>query len=722
MSVVLYRTDQPLTEWQVPPFEDSATHCVGYIEEAIQEGEGYISGQTSYKNLAKNMKIFDGIFVDNARSTMNTNFLRYNIRKFVETISDVREIGTVGSDAPQYKQYAEITNKVMNCIYTESQFPRSLRKALQWAAVTGVGYLWPKCKTEDYGFGERKIIFEPLGLLDVLPVQVPSTNDIQESYAVTIYEYMPIAEAHARFPLYQSVLVPVNRCTYPSRLTAKRLDWAEKFRYGDNTTRNWGNLYCEIRYTFIRDLRINSTGHELPMGDPSTSWFYKVPTLGQDIFGGIKNNQPTSRKATMMDCRVYPNLRCIITNPGVKRPMYDGPAFDWHGKIPAVQYVVDDWPWEALGLSLVESVGSIEQTKRKHERAMDQVIFARTDPPMGYDRTSVGGPKVENFDLFERKVRMGGDGVPKQTFQSLLPDEVQITDTNYKYLDYVRHCEEEQLGINDLGNMMAAKMNLDADSIDKMLETVGPIAKGIATSLEGGNAKIANMMKFMIPQWMDTKRLIEYIGPDKITPAIFDFDPSSMVPSHSIDEYINGELPFDIIDDIVVERASKYDKMTRARNFANNLRLISVPSTLLKITQAQEQLKYLQLYRGDFPISPHTVAKKLGIDNFGDIPGDTEFEKWVNWKKIQIALMAQERMLAAQLGLMPQGPEAGAGGAEGGTENAGGGGGQGPQEQAPPGQSNQHAGGRPPSGEAPPKIVMKGKHDGNPRTTVTESK
>jgi hypothetical protein len=344
---------------------------------------------------------------------------------------------------------------------------------------------------------------------------------------------------------------------------------------------------------------------------------------------------------------------------------------------------------------------------------------------MGYDRTSTGGPKVENFDLFERKTRMGGDGRPKDTFQSLLPDEVQVTDTNYKFLDYIRHCEEEQLGINDLGNLMASKMNLDADSIDKMLESVGPIAKGIATSLEGGNAKIANMMKFMIPQWMDTKRIIEYIGPDRINTIIEDFDPASMVPSHNIDEYINGELPFTIIDDVAIMTDSKYDKMTRARNFAKNLRLISVPSTLLKITQAQEQLKYLQLYRGDFPISPHTVAKKLGIDNFGDIPGDTEFEKWVNWKKIQIALMAQERELAANLGLMPTNPDNSAGGdGGGGTESPGGGSGAPPQGggQKPPGQDNHHAGGRPPSGKEPPKIVMKGKHDGKPRTTIVESK
>lgn len=697
MSVVIKQVEsQQVSYFQPPPFEETLLKGVGWVEEAIQEGEGYLSGQKSYKNLANNMNLFDGIYMDRSRSTLNTNFLKYNIRKFVEMISDVREIGTLGTDAPQFKQYADIENGVIKAVYQESAFPTQLRKVLQWASVSGVGYMWVKCKAQDYGFGERRIVFDPLGILDVLPVQVPSSNDVQDAYANTIYEYMPIAEAHARFPLFQHLLIPVNACNYPSRLTAKRLDWAEKFKYGDQT-RNWGNMYCEIRYTFIRDLRINRTGFELPMGDLNTSWFYKVPTLGQDIFGGIRNNQPFMRPATVMDCRLYPNLRLMITSPGVKTPMYDGPAFDWHGKMPAVQYTVDDWPWQALGSSLVEAVGDIERTKRKHERKMDQVITTRLNPPMGYDRTAVGGPKIENFDLFEENVRMGGDGEPRNTFQSLLPDSVEVTEHNFEFHELLSKMEETQLGINDLGTIMNAKLNLTSDSFDKALETVGPIAKGIAMSMEAGNAKVAEMMKWMVPQWMDTRRLIEYLGPDRISNVVTDFDPSSMIPSHADHEYINGNVP--MMDDgngQQVAIASNYSQLERARNFARNLRLISVPSTLLRLTQMQEQLKYLQLYRGGFPISPHTVAKKLGIENFGDIPGDTEIEKWVNWMRMKITLEAAAQQLSSEL--MP---------GDAGNLSA---------ENPGP-----HPGGRPPTGQVPPRIVQKGKNDGNPRTTVVES-
>jgi len=682
------------TSWQVPAFECDPSHRLGWVEEQIQEGEGWLSGQSAYRNLVPNMRIYEGIFVDNTRSTLHTNFLKYNIRKFVETISDVREIALYGSDATQFKPYAEVENRVAKAVYLESQYPRQLRKALQYAAAMGVGYLWTKCRAEDYGRGERRIVFEPLGLLDVIPVQVPASNDVQDSYAVTVYEYMPVAEAHARFPLFQSQLKPVDQTRFNSRIEATRLNWQDRMKYGiGESSRNWGNLYCEIRYTFIRDMRINTTQFELPMGDEGTTWFHKVPYVGQPIFGGIRNGQAFMRPAAKEDCWVYPNLRLIITAKGVSTPMYDGPAFDWHGKIPVVQYLVDDVPWKPLGESLVENVGSIEQTKRKHERMMDQVLTTTMNPPLGYDRTATGGPKVENFDIFEQNIRAGVDGQPRQILQSLLPEEVRVTEENRVFLESLTKMEEMQLGINDIGSLVNLKMNVTSDSFDKVLESVGPIAKGIATSMEEGNAKIGYMLKFMIPQWFDTSRIIQYIGPNSIPPEIFDFDPNSLIPSHGLEEYVRSE------DGLAKPplTESVYDKMQRAKCFARNLRLISVPSTLLKITQMQEQLKYLQLYRGQFPISPQTVAKKLGIDNYGDIDGDTEFEKWMNWMKLKIMLESQAQQLAAEL--MPAGT--------GTPENI---------------QTAPHPGGRPPTGQRAPRLVQKGKTDGKPRTTITEAR
>ena len=678
------------TSWQAPPFTASASARMGWIEEQIQEAEGWLEGQDAYRNISKNLKVFDGIFSDSTKSTLSSNFLKYNIRKFVETVSDVREIAQYGSDSPAYKPFAELVNKVSQCVYLESQYPRQLRKALQYATVLGRGYIWPKCKADNYGFGERRIVFEPLGILDVMPVQVPSTNDVQDAYAVTIYEYMPIAEAHGKFPLFQASLKPVDSTRLGSQVQARRADYAERFRYGTQETANrrtWGSLYCEIRYTFIRDISVNRSGSKMPMGERGTSWFYEVPSVGQDIMSGIRDNQPYLRPALAEDCRIYPYLRLIISSKDMTTPMYDGPAFDWHGKMPCVQFDVDDWPWEGVGKSLVQGVASIEQTKRKMERKADQVFTTTLNPPMGYDRSSVGGPKIENFNIFEENVRVGMDGQPRQSLQSLLPEEVRVTELHMKYIELLTKMETDQLGINDLGSLANMKMNVSSETADKMLESIGPLAKAIAGNLESGNAKIGEMLKFMIPQWFDTRRIIQYVGSQSIMPEVFDFDPSSMIPSHMDDEVPPGQI---------ANEPSQYPKVERARRFASNLRLTSIPSTLLKITQMQEQLKWLQLKRGDAPISWSTTLKKLGVENYGDVEGSTEREKWINEKLEDLKLQAMAMAAAQQLGL--GGPAEGA--AKGGGK----------------GKS-----GRPPTGKKPPRVVQKGANSGSPRTTVTES-
>ena len=688
------------TQWQVPRFETTPSTRVGWVEEQIQEGEGFLEGQLCYRNLGQNMRIFDAIFRDKSRSTLVTNELGYDIRKFCETLSEVREIAGYGSDITAYKQFAEMLTKVSKAVYLESDFPTQIRKVLQYASVTGIGYLWPKVRADEYGYGERAMVFDALGLLDVIPVQIPKSNDVQDAYAVTVYDYMPIAEAHGRFPLFQSELQTVGPRSYKTQVQAKRLDYAERYRYGDQG-RSFGNLYTEIRYTFIRDLRINNTGYELPMGDEGTTWYYKVPFVGQAIFGGMRNGQPFMRPAKVEDCRVYPNLRLIISSAGLNRPMYDGPAFDWDGKMPVIQYVVDDVPWEPLGRSLVGNVGSIETTTRKIERKIDQVITATLNPPIGYDHTATGGPKIEHFDIFEEDIRYGVDGKPKDILQSILPEGVRVESSHFTFLKYLKDCKQSQLGLTDLGNLQNMKMNIANDTADKMLESIGPIGKGMAARVEKANKAVGYRMKFLILQWFNVKRIMEYVGAENVAREVFDFNPDDLVPSHMPDELVDGNFP---------DTPSRYDQLARAKWFARQIRLISVPSTLLKVTQMQRQMLMLQLKRGGAPISWSTVMKNLDIPNYGEVPGNTEHEKWFN-EEIETQKLKILAAAAAQQFMKQMGVEA-PGGDEGGKKGGGGGG---------KGGGGQHAGGRPSSGQKAPQLKQKGAKGGNPRTVVSES-
>jgi len=545
--------------------------------------------------------------------------------------------------------------------------------------------------------------FDALGLLDVVPVQIPPrTNNVQDAYAVTVYDYMPIAEACARFPLFQGQIQTVGPRNYITRMQARRIDFAERNRYGAQG-RSFGDLYAEIRWTFIRDMRINSTGYELPMGDMGTTWFYKVPFVGQQIVSGIFNGMPYYRTATPEDCRVYPNLRCIITSTGMIRPMYDGPAFDWDSKIPVIQYTVDDWAWEPVGRSLVGDVAPIEITTRKIERKMDAVITVTLNPPLGYNHTETGGPKIEHFDIFEEDVRVGVDGKPRDTLQSVLPDTVRVESEHFNFLKYLKEAKQSQLGLTDLGNLQNMKMNIANDTADKMLESIGPIAKGIAARIERSNKAVGYRMKFLILQWFNVRRIMEYVGPENVAPEVFDYNPDELVPSHLPNEMVNGNFP---------NITSVYSQLERARWFARNIRLISVPSTLLKITQMQRQLMMLQLKRGGAPISWLTVFRNMDITNpEKEIEDSFKEDAKLQEMKIlaQIAIMAKLK----EMGIDPQQLMGGGEGeGKGGGKGGGGGGG---------GKSQGQGGGRPPTAQKAPRLGTKGGAGGEPRSVIKES-
>ena len=69
-------------------------------------------------------------------------------------------------------------------------------------------------------------------------------------------------------------------------------------------------------------------------------------------------------------------------------------------------------------------------------------------------------------------------------------------------------------------------------AFDKMVENLGPVAKGIAVNQWIANSKDANMLKYNIAQYFTPQMLMDMIGPESVGVETFDNDPNSLVPSH----------------------------------------------------------------------------------------------------------------------------------------------------------------------------------------------
>jgi hypothetical protein len=650
---MLYGESDKVISWQAPPRESSGAQVAGWFSDLVATGDNWVQNQPGIANLTNDIQLLMGTGQDR---DVPSNLLQPDIRSFVETITDLRQIATMGSKAEQSKKTVSLYNDIFKFVFWDSLYVPNTRKALQWAML-GRGYKWQKFSRPWHGGGIAKIKFEALGPREFLPDQLPHNGDLDEAYAGTIVFPMGLAEAHARFPQFQQWLTPISQYARsgvnvtPNML--RRYEFYDRWRFSGSSNSDWIEKYTELRYSFVHDLRINDTGYTQQMGVDGATWGYQVPTLGDLIVTVDPNNGlPRSRKAEIDDCRMYPQLRLVITSPSCPVPLYDDTAWEWHAKIPVTQHDVNDWVWSPMGYSIVSGVRGIEVARRDRLSEINAVQAIRKDPPLGSDvSTGVSRTQMDKLDLLHAQgVRIGGKGDPGKWTKSLLPESMENGEIDLKIAEMNGAAIKAALGLTDIASMREVKGNMSDQSFDKMIENLGPVAKGIALNQWIANSKDAEMLKYNIAQYFPAARLMDMIGPEGVGLETFDNDPNSLVPSH-----LPGEDQ---------SNASAHTRKDRAKWFCERLRVINTPAQLLNITHLQERMIQIMMLQQKAPIDLETTMEKVGIPDY-----PVRHEKWKEeqvadaiWKIEVEAAVAKKTQ---ELGLQPpesQGPGQGSGG------------------------------------------------------------
>ncbi len=640
-----------------------------------QTGDAWVQAQPGIANLNNDIQLLMGTGQDR---DMASNLLQPDIRSFVETITDLRQIATMGSKAKQSKKTVSLYNDIFKFVFWDSLYVPNTRKALQWAML-GRGYKWQKFSRPWHGSGPAKIKFEALGPREFLPDQLPHNADLDDGYAGTIVFPMGLAEAHARFPKFQQWLTPISQYTRtginitPNMM--RRYEFYDRWRFGGSNS-DWIEKYCEIRYHFIHDLRINDTGYTQQMGVDGSTWGFKVPTLG-DLIVTVDpdNGLPRSHTAGLEDCRMYPRLRLAITSPSCPVPLYDDTAFDWHAKIPVTQHDVNDWVWSPMGYSIVSGIRGLEVARRDRLSEINAIQAIRKDPPLGTDvSTGVSRTQMDKLDLLHAQgVRVGGKGDPSKWTKSLLPESMVNEEIDLKIAEVDGSAIKAALGLTDIATQREIKGNMSGNDFDKMISNLGPVAKGIALNQWIANCKDANMLKYNIAQYFPVARIIDMIGPEGVGVETFDNDPNSLVPSH-----LPGEDESNV---------SAHSQQERAQYFCDRLLPINTPAQLLNVTHIEERMAQMYLLQQKVPVDLETTMEKIGVPDYA-----VRHEKWkeeqledAEWKLDVEATLARK---TAALGLQPPEPEG-------------------------PGQGK--GGGRKPTGKKPHQPSQKGAQSGQVR-------
>jgi hypothetical protein len=645
--------EEKTISWQAPPREAGGNQVAGFMNELVQQGDSWVQAQPGISNLENDIQLLMGTGQDR---DMASNLLQPDIRSFVETITDLRQIATMGSKAKQNKKIVSLYNDIFKFVFWDSLYVPNTRKSLQWA-IMGRGYKWQKFSRPWHGGGPAKIVFESLGPREFLPDQIPHNNDITDSYAGAIVVPMGLAEAHSRFPQFQRWLTPLSSYSKIgvgiNNNMIRRWEFYDRFRFGQQTG-DWINKFCEIRYHFIHDLRINDTGFTQTMGVKGSTWGYEVPTLGDLIVTTDPNSGlPRSRKAEIEDCRMYPRMRLVITSPSCPVPLYDDTAFDMHGIIPVTQHDVNDWPWASVGYSLVSGIRGLEVARRDRMSDINTVLAVKNDPPLGTDvSTGVSRTQMDKLDLLHAQgVRVGGKGDPSKWTRSLLPEGVKIDNTDYEGVKLLDGAVKAALGLSDIASLREVKGNMSDQSFDKFVENLGPVAKGIALNQWIANSKDAEMLKYNIAQYFTVQMITDMIGPEGVGVETYDNDPNSLVPSH-----LPGEDQSTL---------SAHSRLERARWFCERLKVINTPAQLLNVTHMQERMLNMFLIQQKLPVDMEGTMEKVGVPDY-----QVRHEAWKEeqiedaiWKlEVEKTLQQKAKSLGMEQAPPPQSPGQGKGG------------------------------------------------------------
>ena len=664
-------------DWQALPFEAPDSEKLGWCKQVIADGQRWVDDATSSTDIQQGIDILSGRSgsdLSGKWSALTTGDLKRAVREIVETLANIRlTFAGYQTSNSVLLAYADMMNKVAQVLYQRSFVDRSLRDALQYGALTGMGGIAPGYRRRAFGLGKGEFVFEALSQLDVLPVQLPKDRDYQRAYAVTLARMKGVAEAHALFPAYQSSLRPFAKQRY-LRGGEVGTSYREN-RWALHSMSKDVEQYCDTFYTYVLDLRVNdkpwgdqsmAANRELrpmPMGQPQTSWFYEVPFVGQPI-KRWEGGQLRERAAIDEDCRVYPYRRLLISSDSAL--MYDGPGFDWHGAVPLVPFYLDDWAWDGTGQSLFTGTANIQSAMDDLVRSMYRIAMARVRLSKSYN-TDVTTPdkggklssrQAESTDPFATDLTVGVDGdIKEPVMRPLMPEWCyQIPEQEFKVVELLHEAIQRGLGLDQIQALQKLRANIQ--SPEKLLEAEGPVVIGTSRSMERGLRELGEMTKYNVLQYMPTGVVIQYVGADQVPQLVFDYEPASLIPSHA-----PGEATTNAEAEPV---PSAFSRDERARQFADNVEYVVVPHSLHEIAQNRERLNLLALVGKQFPIDPETMATKFDIPNWGSLDGSTIKDKLLSWQKEQLQMQAELQKVAAGLGLQqPGGDEGGGHGATG---------------------------------------------------------
>lgn len=648
-----------------------------WSQQMLADGRSYLRLQPAYKYISDGLDIINGEYLITSvqsLSSVKTENTARNTKELVAAQTNLRIIPSFKAESEAFREQNTILNKGFMAWQNMTFADRRLRAAWQYACAAGTGYIGTRYDPNYYYRGKGDIVWDAYGPLDVIPLGLPPSLQLQGAYAVAMRKSMPIHQVWRMFPM-QRDNIKANRVNTLGKgmVIAQAVKFAsavlKRFSQGQRQPADastWDTT--DVYYMYVDDDSVNETGHPLqimgPDGQWGTSWSYTVPFVGQEIETGrmLQGGRPEVRQAKREDCLIYPNRRLIVaTDTCIVNPAPEHQSsYRWDGKIPCAQLRADDWAWNFLGFPVTRYGQSIEKVIIELWRGMNDQMNLSLNPAAFFDRNSNATALLQTINPRIPGLRTGIDMQLNNAAQSWTPMmPYQWLQTQPAHLEAAAKILpamiKDQMGVADVSAMARARQLPSGDSTEKLLEAMGPLVKDQSRNMESSIRDLGEMWKSDWFQFATAARRMQMLGPEGVTEEDFDFEPGTLIPmtrklvdgKYQTQEMTEGPGGNWLYEPGVEGRmpSMAIQSFERARWHKNNFTFSVTPYSLHELNSTTRKLFMLQLMKVGFPLSWWTLADLFDVKNFGpcmvpDAEGGmrearNEIEKWIAQLEIQ---------------------------------------------------------------------------------------
>lgn len=603
-----------MAELSAPP-SDQEQQVLGFISEAIEEGDAFVRSQDGYDKTEEAINMIMGKSKDIRSSTLSStssNHFAKNANDLAALLTDVKPFWEFRTYNRKFEHSQVNLGKLSTAWYTGRQIDLRFTDVVKYACVGGTSYahlFWNE-ETQDLDCqGE-----DPR---DVLPIRPGSGYEsIQNGFGVAIRRACTVNYLRRKYPSKASQIVADRDGSYRTSLQNTRAGrlMEQLSQYSPFRMRLWGKEpakdmpkipTADLYTVYIKDGSRNLKSYPVEVGDfedghARNNWSYTVDP-GDEL---------------------YPRGRMMIaTRTAV---LYDGPNIYWHGKFPVPKLTLQPFPWTWLGKAPLWDNIPLQKSLDKVLRIIEDHLDQVARPGVVADKNSTSKAMLDRLDTRRAGWKIQQNPLAGKGIQVVppppLPNEV------FNHRDWLTNEMDFLSGVRDMSQLMRLNQMPSAETMEKLIQSMTASVRGQSRVIESFMREFAMMMAYNFAQFYTLPRRLTILGPQGMTPEDFDYDPGSLIPDfvHAGDFNEHG-MP----SDAALERGPM-PRYERAAEWMRQFTFHIAPGSLLAASEIEQKLLYMNLFRMGV-IDMFTLAEILGLPKFGNPPdgADTVTERLI---------------------------------------------------------------------------------------------